>query len=161
VIIYRLDLTTPPAVRPLPDGQCRIAASAADIPGSLPDWARAWGWPAALKIAAKVLTGRRVFFFSRLANGRIAQSGWANIGFCRYYPVEPDAVVLGTLLVTPDFRNRGYSTAAKSHVMHFLFEKGYRRFYSDTTPANRASQRTSEKLGFKKVGEIPVASEPS
>jgi RimJ/RimL family protein N-acetyltransferase len=69
-------------------------------------------------------------------------------------------VVFGTLVTRPEFRSRGYSTAAKSQAMCYLYDKGFTRFYSDTSPANIASQRTSEKLGFQKVAVNDIPSEP-
>src|SRR5436309_1900725 len=97
IIIYRLDLSAVPIKRPLAEGQCLIASHFKDIKNHFSLWTKNWGLRHAMKTAFKVLSGRRVFFYSVLPDGKAIQSGWANIGFCRYYPVERDAIVLGTL----------------------------------------------------------------
>jgi len=158
MIIYRLDLSTPPEKQPIPDGRCEIASGLTGVLRDFPIWMRNWGVKNAVKTALKVLTGTRILYCSVTGQGTIAQSGWANIGFCQYYRVESDAVVFGTLLTRPEFRRKGYATAAKTHVINYLFDRGHTRFYSDTTPANIASQRTSEKLGFQKIAELDIAS---
>jgi GNAT superfamily N-acetyltransferase len=157
MIIYRLDLTTPPPMRSCPAGaQCIILASFGDVLRNFALLTKNWGFLAAIKTAAKVFSGRRIPYFS-VMDGRIVQSGWANIGFCRYYPVEPNAVVLGTLFTEPEYRRRGLSTSAKSQMMAFLYSKGYRRLYADTSEANIPAQRTSEKLGFQRISAAAEA----
>ena len=155
MLIYRLDLSQPPDIKPLPKAsRFHIVADTRGIFVHFLTWVRNWGWGPAIKAAFKIWSRRRILFYTIVPGGAIAQSGWANLGFCHYYPIESDAVVLGTLFTLPSFRRQGFSTGAKSRVMAYLYARGYRRFYSDTTPANVASQRTSEKLGFKRVAEL-------
>jgi RimJ/RimL family protein N-acetyltransferase len=152
MIIYRLDLTDPPTEKPQVKGsRCVVVTGLSGALRHFPLWVKNWGWKQAVEAFLKVLTGRRLVYFSVVGEKKLVQSGWANLGFCRYYPVERDAVVLGTLYTTPEFRGQGFSTRAKSYVISYLYKKGYRRFYADTSPANLAAQKTSEKLGFQRI----------
>jgi RimJ/RimL family protein N-acetyltransferase len=152
VIIYRLDLTKQPVEQPRIEGtRCVVVSDAAGVTKYFPLWLKNWGWKASLAAALKVLSGKRIAYFSVAEGSKVVQSGWANIGFCRFYPVEKNAVVFGTLYTVPEYRNKGLSTRAKSHMIAYLYTRGYRRFYADTTPANVPAQKTSEKLGFQRV----------
>jgi RimJ/RimL family protein N-acetyltransferase len=156
MIIYRLDLTKPPEVKPQNNNsRCEVVTGFPSALRNFPLWVKNWGWSTALKTFIKILSGRRIVYFSVLDNTQLVQSGWANLGFCRFYPVEWDAVVLGTLYTSPEFRGKGFSTSAKSYVISYLYERGYRRFYADTTAANIGAQKTSERLGFQRISETP------
>lgn len=147
MMIYRMDLSVPPAEGPFPEGVFIMAAGVRDIPACFPAWTRSSGVLEAVKTSLKVLIGKRIFF-GVLRGQQIAQSGWANLGFCQYYPVEPDAAVLGTLWTSPEFRGRGLAPAALRSIMTFLHQKGCRRFYIDVGASNLPSRRMIEKTGF-------------
>jgi RimJ/RimL family protein N-acetyltransferase len=158
--IYRWDLSEAPAQAPLAEGSFYWVAGAAEIPHILPVWTRSWGIKAAMKAVLKVMSGRRMAF-GVVIDGRVAQSGWANIGFCRFYDVELDAAVLGTLFTEPPFRGRGIGPAAIRLTLAELFHRGFRRIYIDVEPHNTASRRMIEKSGFThRVTESPVPAEP-
>jgi len=108
---------------------------------------QSWGWFQALKAALKIWSGRRIFFWNS-SGSKVVQSGWANIGFCRHYDVEPNSVVLGTLWTEPEFRGRGLASSAIIRTIAFLHRRGYKRFYIDTSEENIASQRMIAKAGF-------------
>jgi RimJ/RimL family protein N-acetyltransferase len=155
MIIYRLDLTEPPMKRSMPaPTRCVIAATPWDVGRYFLLWMRNWGFRTAVRTALKVLSKRRILYVTVLGH-TIVQSGWANLGFCRYYPVESDAVVLGTLYTVPEHRNKGFSTSAKSQMISFLYSQGFRRIYADTSEPNIAAQRTCEKLGFRRIN-VPL-----
>ena|SRR5258708_35167912 len=151
MIVYRLDLETPSTPKPVPEGACIIVSGIGGVLKNFAIWVRNWGWKEAIKAALKVLSRRRVLFHCVVNGKTVVQSGWANFGFCRYYPVEKNAVVLGTLYTRPEYRSRGYATAAKGQVIKYLYHRGFTRFYADTTPANLPAQRTIEKLGFQRI----------
>jgi len=146
-LIYRLDRTAPLYEPPLSKGSFVFVAGIAGLWANLPLWIKNWGWAEALKTALKVLSKRRIFF-GILMGAEVVQRGWANLGFCRYYLVERDSVVLGSLYTAPDHRAQGLASAAMRLTIDALYRKGYRRFYVDTSRANVASQRMIQKSGF-------------
>ena len=147
MLIFRMDLSAPPAEAPLRAGTFVIVSGAPGILANFLTWVENWGLTETLKVSLKILTGKRIFF-GVLLGKKIVQSGWANLGFCRHYAVERDAVVLGPLWTAPDHRGQGLASAAMRQSMTFLYQRGRRRFYVDTTSGNRASQRMIEKAGF-------------
>lgn len=150
MLIYRLE--GPEAPHPPPEGAVRfdIALGPVDASRRLRLWTAAWGWAGALKALAKSCTGRRLPF-GMVADGRLVASGWANIGFCRHYRVEPDAVVLGTAYTDPAFRGKGLLPEALLRAIAVLRRRGHTRFYIDTTPENHAARRMIEKAGFREL----------
>lgn len=150
MLIYRLDVPEPPGEPAASDDRYLLAAGAGDAFRRLPLWAAAWGWAGALKTALKVCAGRRLPF-GIMEDGRLVAWGWANIGFCRHYPVEADAVVLGSAYTCPESRGRGYQPEALRRTILALRRRGYTRFYIDTTPENHAARRMIEKAGFKEL----------
>src|SRR5262249_38502859 len=94
-LIYSIDISRPPVEQRLSVGQFFLATGVEDIAKYWVHWKNQLGWRQAIKTSLKILNGRRIFF-GVIAEDRLIQSGWANLGFCRYYSVEEDAVVLGT-----------------------------------------------------------------
>jgi RimJ/RimL family protein N-acetyltransferase len=151
MIVYRLDLSAPPEKPSLPAGsQVVIVEDVRGILSWFSIWVKNWGWRVAIRASLKVLSRRRVSYFT-VAAGRIVQSGWANLGFCRHYPVEPKAVVFVNAYTRPEFRGKGLFAAARAHVIAHLYLLGHSRFYTDTSVKNVASQRSIEKNGFQKL----------
>lgn len=150
MLIYRLDVPDPPPPPPAGGARFVIARGPGDAARRLRLWAAAWGWAGALKAFAKACTGRRLPF-GMVADGRLVTSCWANVGFCRHYRVEPDAVVFGTGYTSPEFRGRGLLTEAVLRTIGLLRRRGYTRFYVDTTAENLAARRMIAKAGFQEL----------
>lgn len=106
-----------------------------------------FGAPAAARIVARSLRANRLFFCTPTA-GAIACSGTLSLGFCNFYPVEPDAVVIGTIETVPESRGRGLATMAIRAAMNAMIARGFGRFYIDTQDDNVAMLRSIAKLGF-------------
>jgi len=146
-LIYRKDILEPLPPIHLPEGAFIVAAKPQSIVAHFLVWVNTWGWKKALKVSLKILSGRRILF-GVIRGKKIVQHGWLNVGFCDVYPVERDAVVVGDLETDPEYRGQGLASATIHQGLVFLSQRGYRRFYVDTTLANRASQRMIEKAGF-------------
>jgi RimJ/RimL family protein N-acetyltransferase len=147
MLIYRLDLTAPLSETPLSKGAFVQVEGVTGVRNNLPIWVKNWGWAEALKTSLKIISRKRIFF-GIVSDTVVVQRGWANLGFCRYYSVERDSVVLGSLYTAPDHRAQGLASAAMRRSINELFRRGHRRFYVDTSQANIASQRMIQKTGF-------------
>jgi GNAT superfamily N-acetyltransferase len=145
--VFRWDVPAPLVNAPHP-GQWLKSACLWDLMHLIPLGSRSWGVQETGKACLRVLSGRRIFF-GTVIQGRLIQSAWASIGFCRYYPVERYAVVLGTLWTDPPYRGRGIATSCLRHAINQLLQLGYRRFYIDAESNNHASLRMIEKTGFR------------
>src|SRR5207245_1685077 len=86
------------------------------------------GWPGSIKALAKLPTGRRVFYLVH-QDGRVASTGWCTIGRCRYYPVEPGAVVIGPIWSAEEFRGQGLAPYALKKAINLLVGHGHHVFY--------------------------------
>jgi ribosomal-protein-alanine N-acetyltransferase len=64
----------------------------------------------------------------------------------------PEAVEFG-YTIEPDFRGRGYATAAATELMRRAEERGIRHFVLSTQPDNAPSLRIIRGLGFTQTGE--------
>ncbi len=106
-----------------------------------------FGWGSALRALAKSLFPNRILFFTP-ATGAIASSGGIAIGFCNFYQVERDAVVIGTIETTAPNQGRGLATKMIKAAMNMMMARGYTRFYIDTHTTNTPMLRSIEKLGF-------------
>lgn len=146
-LIYQMKVSAPLRTPAPSVGLFFIATRYQDILTYFWTWKKNWGWRETLRISLKILSGRRKLFGIK-HHETIIQSGWANLGFCRYYPVESSDVVLGTLWTHPEFRCRGLASTSIQLSMSFLYQHGYRSFYIDTTHLNIASQRMIQKAGF-------------
>ncbi len=148
MLVYQLQLENIPSDEPLPEGRMIIVNHPLSLLVHFVSWARNWGLKQAVRASLKVMSQKRAFYGVMLG-GRIVHSAWANFGFCRYYSVEPESVVLGTLWTSPPFRGKGLAPAAMRRLMRYLFSRGYRRFYVDVAPNNQPSVRAIEKAGFQ------------
>lgn len=105
------------------------------------------GWFGTAKVVVKVVLGRCCYF--GLAQGdRLLTSGVLALGYCRFYPVEPDAVVIGEMVTAPASRGRGHGTRAIMLAINAMLTKGATTFYIDTQRGNIAMIRSIAKLGF-------------
>ena len=146
-LIYRMDVSGPLPPQVLPEGAFVVAAKFWSIAANFLIWVKTWGWKEAFKTSLKIASGKRILF-GVIRGKRIVQSGWLQVGKCRMYPVERDAIVVETLWTDPEHRGQGLASAAIHQGLVFLSQRGYRRFYVDTILGNLASQRMIEKAGF-------------
>jgi len=105
---------------------------------------RLWG---AAKVVAKIALGRCVYFGLRQGAAPIS-TGTLALGYCRFYPVEDDAVVIGEIVTAPDRRGRGLATRSIMLAVNAAIRHGTTTFYIDTQHNNLAMQRSIAKLGF-------------
>jgi GNAT superfamily N-acetyltransferase len=114
---------------------------------------RVVGVVGAAKTVMKLMTPSRLFYGVKCGRD-IAHYGWITKGKCNFYPVEPEAVVVGPVETAPAFRGRGLATVGLTFVLRVMAGKGCRLFYIDTAATNFPMQRVIEKCGFGK----PVSS---
>ena len=91
---------------------------------------------------------RRCIYFGLARDGRPFSTGLLILGYCRFYPVPGDAIVIGEILTDPGSRGRGYATRAIMLAMNELIRKGPTTFYIDTQTRNEPMIRSIRKLGF-------------
>lgn len=59
------------------------------------------------------------------------------------------------ILISKAYQRKGYGTEAAKALMNYCFRKlKFHKMYADTTPDNKAGQKSLEKLGFKLEGRI-------
>jgi len=154
-LIYRQTRCTPLALAERDDVCFVLLTTPWQALPRLPLLGRHFGWAGALKVVAKLAAGRRSLYLV-LRAGLIVSTGWCNVGLCRYYPVEPDAVVVGPIWSAPASRGQGFAAFALARALNALIGQGRRVFYIDTFESNLACQRVIAKCAF---GE-PVAMYP-
>ena len=96
---------------------------------------------------AKSFSSKRTFYIVK-QNNVVINFGTLTLGVCRYYPVEPTAVVIGSCWTADAHRGRGLATSAIRAAMNCMISKGSSLFYIDTQANNTAMLRSIEKLGF-------------
>jgi RimJ/RimL family protein N-acetyltransferase len=105
------------------------------------------GLSGAAKAVAKIALGRCIYF--GLRQGSMPQStGTLALGYCRFYPVEKDAIVIGEIVTAPERRGRGLATLSIMLAVNSAIQRGTKIFYIDTQRNNHAMQRSIAKLGF-------------
>ena len=143
-LFYRMQRSEPYHVTS--DGFLFVDNIAAAI-RALPVLLRDRGWVAGSKVVAKVLLGRCVYF-GLTSESRPQSTGTLALGYCRYYPVESDAVVIGEIVTVPQSRRRGLATLSIMLAINSAVRRGVHTFYIDTQRRNFAMQRAIAKLGF-------------
>ena len=147
-LIYRMDVAEPLIEKGVPEGAFIVSAQPRTILAHFRAWVTTWGWKEAVKTALKVLSRKRILF-GVVREKRVVQFGWLNIGGkCPFYPIERDAVIVETLWTDPVHRGQGLASSTIHQGLVFLSQRGYRRFYVDTSLSNLASQRMIQKAGF-------------
>lgn len=94
------------------------------------------------------LVTRNRFFYCVFLKDEVVATGWCSTSFCRHYPVEEGAVVVGPIWTSPEVRRRGLATFALKNAINYHHMCGHRVFYIDTSTENLASQKVIEKCGF-------------
>lgn len=101
----------------------------------------------AAKALAKLASPRRQLYL--LSEGRrVLSYGWGMVGRCRYYKIEPDALVVGPIWTAPEARGRGLATTALQAALAAWWTDGRRIFYIDTERNHVAAQKVFAKCGF-------------
>jgi [ribosomal protein S5]-alanine N-acetyltransferase len=65
---------------------------------------------------------------------------------------NPDAVEVG-YTIEPEYRRRGYATAAATELIRRAEERGIRHFIACSSPGNEPSLAVIRRLGFTQTGE--------
>jgi len=59
------------------------------------------------------------------------------------------------ILISKAYQRKGYGTESAKILINYCFKKlKFHKIYADTTPDNKAGQKSLEKLGFKLEGRI-------
>ena len=95
----------------------------------------------------KTLSKNRLFYFT-LSDGAVVTIGTLAIGFCNFYTVEPDAVVIGSVWTGDAFRGKGLATRSIRAAVNGMIARNCSIFYIDTQASNTAMLRSIENLGF-------------
>jgi GNAT superfamily N-acetyltransferase len=146
-LVYRAERREPFDVRPGPEWEFLVLDSAAQGLKHLGAIAGYCGKPGAAKAVAKLAAGRRSLYLVVQA-GRTLSAGWCTVGLCKYYKVEPEAVVVGPIWTSEAARGKGLATAALKLAMNAQIGRGRTLFYIDTEKKNHSAQRVFEKCGF-------------
>ena len=105
---------------------------------------------AARAMAVERSKGRAFWAVELRAEGRM-------IGHLYFQPIEPAELRTYELgyIFNPGYQRRGYATeAARALVDHAIAELGLRRAIAQCNPANIASWRVLEKIGFVREGHL-------
>ena len=114
------------------------------------------GLPGLFKLLIKSLGSSRRFY-AIIQNHAIVACGTLTIGFCRYYDVEPDAVVIGSVWTNEALRGQGLATRSLRAAMNSMLDAGRTLFYIDTQENNLPMLKAIEKLGFgEPIGRYPI-----
>jgi RimJ/RimL family protein N-acetyltransferase len=145
--VYRRAIFEETPRTPLAMGSFLMTSRTSEISDIFPLWRQQnslWG---ATRNALKVASGRSIFF-AVIHENQLIHTGWAHLGFCRHYSVEPDAVVLGDMWTAPEYRDKGTATGAARRVINILMRRGFHTFYIAAEPTNTAAQKLIATLGF-------------
>ncbi|MBY0522431.1 MAG: GNAT family N-acetyltransferase [Gemmataceae bacterium] len=146
-LVYRQERDTPFPVEEREGVKFLFLTKSREVLRHLPALRPLLGWPGVFKALTKVATGRRSLYLV-LQEGRAVSTGWCTVGRCRYYQVEPDAVVIGPIWSAKQCRGQGLAPFALQRAVNHLMAQGRRIFYIDTFKTNTASQHVIAKCGF-------------
>jgi RimJ/RimL family protein N-acetyltransferase len=75
-------------------------------------------------------------------------------GVASYLRITPEAgtIEVGHINFSPALQRTRAATEAMFHMMHWVFEAGYRRYEWKCNALNRGSRRAAERLGFSYEG---------
>jgi RimJ/RimL family protein N-acetyltransferase len=77
---------------------------------------------------------------------------WGGVAsFLRIAP-EAGSIEVGHICLAPQLQRTRAATEAMFHLMHWVFEAGYRRYEWKCDALNRGSRRAAERLGFSYEG---------
>jgi hypothetical protein len=158
-LIFRREIDRNAKMPALPDGVVfELWRAPTAKPAVLGAILQEFGFLGTVKLTAKLFTPSRSFF-GYLIRGRLASYGWISHGFCRSYPIEKSASVIGPIHTVPEFRGRGLVVSAMERAMIELERLGMRVFYIDAAESNVSSLRAINKAGFS--GPVSEFDSPS
>lgn len=100
-----------------------------------------------LKLAAKVLSGKRAFY-CMVKDGQVGSYGWATTSFCRAYWMAPGDIVIGPCFTDSAHRGKRLASISMKKAINSLMAEGARVFYIDTSNDNVAAQKMIAKCEF-------------
>jgi GNAT superfamily N-acetyltransferase len=106
-----------------------------------------YGLTTFVKALARLALGSRVAYFV-LKDGMVVSSGFAWIGRCRHYWVEPSAVIIGGSWTSTDYRGQGIGRYGVVRTINEMIARGHRILYADTDRDNRGGRRIIERCGW-------------
>jgi RimJ/RimL family protein N-acetyltransferase len=89
-------------------------------------------------------------FFYAIRDRETGQWG----GVASYLRITPEAgtIEVGHINFSPSLQRTRAATEAMFHMMHWVFEAGYRRYEWKCNALNKGSRRAAERLGFSYEG---------
>lgn len=135
--------------RPVPvPAKIIFISSVGTILGNLPVVVRALGPITSLKSFLRIVQGRRAIALL-LADSDVPCHLLVTYGFCRDWPIEDTAAVIGRVGTLPRFRGKGLATQALMQSLACIFKNPkVTRVYIDTAEDNISMQRVIAKCGF-------------
>jgi RimJ/RimL family protein N-acetyltransferase len=124
-----------------------LVASLADALREFPVLIRDRGALQAFKLALKVALGR-CYYFGIASGRRPLTTGVLALGYCRFYPVSADSIVIGEIVTNEAHRGKGHATRAIMLAINAMVRTGAETFYVDTQLHNGPMVRSIQKLGF-------------
>jgi predicted GNAT family N-acyltransferase len=100
-----------------------------------------------LKLLRRSLLGNRYFYYIK-KDGKVVSRGQLSTGFCNYYQVESNAVVIGSIWTDPQCRGQGLASKSMQAAINYMVTKGQDVFYIDTQQANTGMLKSIAKNGF-------------
>jgi GNAT superfamily N-acetyltransferase len=146
-LVYRLERAEPVPIDRPPGAEFVLLRGPRDAVAAARLLTARFGYAGAAKAAAKLATPSRQLYLV-VADGRLVSYGWATFGQCRYYKVEPSAVVIGPIWTDESARGRGLATFGMNAALNAWVDQGVRLFYIDTECVNHPAQRVFQKCGF-------------
>ena len=70
-----------------------------------------------------------------------------------YSGPTPNGIRLGPIYTPPEYRRRGYGSAAPAALSQWLLERGYRRCFLSTELVNPTSNGIYRAIGYAPVGD--------
>ena len=124
-----------------------LVASLTDAVRKSPVLIRDRGVLQACKLALKVAL-HRCCYFGIASNRRPLTTGVLALGYCKFYPVSADSIVIGEIVTNAAHRGQGHATRAIMLAINAMLRKGAETFYIDTQLHNGPMIRSIHKLGF-------------
>ncbi len=124
-----------------------LVASLADALREFPLLVRDRGVLQACKLALKVAL-RRCCYFGIASDQQPVTTGVLALGYCKFYPVPADSIVIGEIETKEAHRGKGHATRAIMLAINAMVRTGAETFYIDTQSHNGPMIRSIQKLGF-------------
>ena len=99
------------------------------------------------KLLIRSMLSNRYFYYVK-KEGRIVSRGQLSKGFCHYYTVENDDVVIGSIWTDPECRGQGLASISMQAAINAMVTKGSSTFYIDTQETNAGMLKSIANIGF-------------